>query len=155
APPITMRVTREYDEFGDVTVERNLGDVARSGDERFTESEYVHDAARWIVKSPARVTVKDTDGNRVSETLSYYDGEPYVGLPSGQVTRGNLARDAAWVSGSAYVDRDRKSYDPFGNPIGSLDALGSSDDPTLGHARAVAFDPLLRTYPIRETVYVG
>ena len=44
------------------------------------------------LRLPARVTQSAPDGTVISATVSYYDGDPFTGLPEGQATTGLLTR---------------------------------------------------------------
>lgn len=58
-------------------------------EERFT---YCTNASRWLVKLPARTEYLDGDGVPFSVQIHYYDGEPFVGLPEGQIEAGLVSR---------------------------------------------------------------
>lgn len=122
-------------------------------DERLISSEHIHDTVRWIVDRPQRVTVTDAQGNRTTETRTYYDGADLVGLPSGQVTRGRPTRQEGWVAGQDYINTVRRAFDIFGNTITIMDGLGVPG--STGHRSHVAYDATARTFPTQETIEVG
>lgn len=151
--PITTRKTFDYDDFGNLTAASDLGDLAAPGDERMTLTEYATDTARWIIDKPSHQTQTDAAGNRVAEHRYYYDGAPYTGLSSGQVEKGNLTRESAWVAGDTFIDSKRKAYDPHGNVVGILDPDGTPGGD--GHWVEIAYDPIFATFPVSETIHVG
>jgi RHS repeat-associated protein len=153
-PPVQLRTSRAYDDFGNVIEERHEGALSRAGDERYLTTEYRNDTERWIVDKPAHAMVTDAAGAKVTETYSYYDGPCYVGLPQG-VERGNLTRERSWVEGGDYIDSKRNCYDDYGNVVGLLDPLGDAAALTAGHAREIVYDPTFHTFPVLERIHVG
>jgi RHS repeat-associated protein len=152
-PQETIRSEFAYDDFGNVTEERKYGALSIAGDEAFATSEYVNDTARWLIGLPKRQRASDPAGTKKAETLFYYDGGDFTGLPLGEATKGNLTRKSGWVKGGQYVDLARGAFDGFGNPVASLDPNGVVG--TSGHRRTVAWDGLLHAFPVRETIEVG
>ncbi len=121
------------------------------GDEAYTATEYADPASnsdRWFLRSAIRARsfgVEDgsgePDNGTYTETLSYYDGEAFVGLPHGEVSHGTVVRvvERENVAGDT-VTPTRNRLDTHGNVIESLDALA-----TLGgddHRRAWTLDAL-------------
>ncbi|MBI5409202.1 MAG: VCBS repeat-containing protein [Nitrospirae bacterium] len=145
--PETMRSTYLYDDFGNVTEEKNYGALSITGDEAFSATEYINDTTLWILKVPKRQLITDKDGKKYAETLSYYDGADFVGLSLGQLTKGQLTRKTGWVSGSNYIDLIRNSYDVYGNITAILDPNGNR--------RRLTYDTVLRAFPLREDIEVG
>ena len=145
--PETLSTAFVYDDFGNVTEARNYGALGITGDEVFTFTEYINDTDLWILGLPRRQTTTDAAATVFSETLNYYDGPDYTGLPPGQVDRGNLTRREGWVAETAYVDLVNNAYDTHGNLVGLR-------NPT-GHHRVIAYDSILHTYPVREDIEVG
>ncbi|MBW2107233.1 MAG: VCBS repeat-containing protein, partial [Deltaproteobacteria bacterium] len=147
ATPETIRTTFVYDDFGNITEKRNYGALSITGDEAFTFTEYINDTSLWILGLPQRQSITDENLQTVSETLNYYDGPDYVGLPLGQVAKGNLIRRQGWVEGSTYVNLVRNAYDTYGNIIGIQDPNGN--------LRTIIYDTVLHTYPVQENISVG
>lgn len=154
-PPQMLRTTSDYDDFGNLTAERDYGALSRDDDQRFTLTEYLHDTALWIVDKRAHSMVTDADGTKISEMRVYYDGPPFIGLPEGQVTRGNVMREELWVGSNEYIDKVRNEYDEFGNVVAVLDPLGDPRNLTVGHRRDIAYEAAFRTFPAVETIHVG
>ena len=101
--PETIRTEFNYDDFGNVIEQRNYGALSIVGDEAFAYTEYINDTNLWIIGLPERQHITDgveQNETMVSETLSYYDGDDYVGLAAGAVEKGNLTRQEGWVEGS-------------------------------------------------------
>lgn len=103
-PARRIDTSMDMDPYGHPLVERNLGENSPGStfdDERFTHHEYGFKLEAWILGVPVRQWVTDEGGEFVSETRNYYDGEPFVGLPSGQVgTRALLHRVEQRVNGT-------------------------------------------------------
>ena len=138
----------EYDGFGNVIRQLELGAVgtphARGGrDGRLITSAYANDEAQWLLRFPATIVTADDAGARLGEIHFHYDGEPFVGLPIGQVTHGAVSRKAAWVAGSRFIDLERHQRDEFGNVV-----VGRQPN---GLERKVTFDSH-HTFPIEERV---
>lgn len=147
AVPETVRTSWVYDDFGNPTEERRSGALSIDGDEALTFTGYINDTARWIIGLQRSRRVTDGAGSVVAETMSYYDGPDYAGLPFGQVEKGNLTRTLGRVRESEYVALTRNARDAWGNVVGSLDPNGG--------LRTVTWDSLLRVFPEREQIQVG
>ncbi len=171
----------DLDEVGNTAFEQDRGDLSDPNDDLYTAYEYARNEPAWVVDRVSRVVQRAGDefGPFVSETRNYYDGSAFVGLPLGQVgIRGNLHRAEALISGdpvpaltdrsflrgdprdpAGRVDTLRQRFDEFGNVIISLDAEaalnGSGEPDGAGHERRIDFDPLLRRFPVRETIIIG
>jgi len=155
--PKYLRKDYDYDEYGNVTYELDHGEVASASDdgstpvgddEVFILREYAIDEAEWLVGLVSRESVYDSTGTKVAETVSYYDGAVFVGLPLGQVDRGNLTRKDQWLkSEERYVSAERYRRDAWGNATAMLDAEGGR--------REVAYDSDDHTYPVAERVFTG
>jgi RHS repeat-associated protein len=55
------------------------------------------------LRLPARVTQTAPDGTIISETVVYYDGDPFIGLPEGQATQGLITRTEDRVFDDSFV----------------------------------------------------
>ena len=145
--PETIRTTFAYDDFNNVTEKKEYGALSIAGDEAFTYTEYINDTGNWLIGIPKRTYLTDANGTMLSEVKSYYDGADFTGLSLGQVTRGELTRQEALVSGSTYVNLLRNAYDSFGNIKAIMDARGNQ--------RLISYDSFLHLFPIGETIQVG
>ena len=147
ATPETIRTSWVYDDFGNPTEERRSGALSIDGDEAFTVTGYINDTARWLIGLPRSRRVTDAVGTVVAETLNYYDGPDYAGLPFGQAQKGNLTRTIGRVREGEYVGLARNARDTWGNVVGSRDPNGG--------LRTVTWDALLHAFPVREQIQVG
>ncbi len=176
----------DVDVVGNTSFDWNLGDLDNPSDDLYTGYEYARGGGAWIVDRVTRVSQREgsPDGAFVSEIRNFYDGDPFVGLPLGQVgARGNLHRTQKLISPaddppvvvpeltersylrgdprdpSGRIDSLRQRFDGFGNPVVTLDANavlnGSGQPDDNGHERRVDYDPFLHKFPIRETIVVG
>jgi RHS repeat-associated protein len=150
----TVRVEWEEDTFGNVTKESAWGevrgdDVAFGNDERITLRTYANNVDDWLLGFPATEEIQDGKGNRVRLRRMYYDGAPFQGLPLGQVARGNVTREDAWLG---------PAPDAFAPVIGrAFDADGhvkETRDP-LGGGRTLEWDPSDHTFVRAERRRVG
>ncbi|HEY3497607.1 MAG TPA: toxin TcdB middle/N-terminal domain-containing protein, partial [Polyangiaceae bacterium] len=134
---VTVRENYEYDGYGNRTLLAKLGVTAIgggacepctraegafgapcgdacSGDESYERTRFVSpgDAdGRWILNRPWRKRVSGVDdGDGYSEELTYYDGEPFVGLPAGTLSYGLISRVNLRVSGDERIDGKRFRY---------------------------------------------
>jgi RHS repeat-associated protein len=179
-PMKQIRATTDVNAIGDALFQWELGEHgagAPASDDRYTETEYAHNEAAWILGLPTRVRLRSggPGGGFVSESRNYYDGEAFAGLPPGQVgTRGLLHRAESFISEpadwmprgeplpaieepslavgdprqlQASVNTARTQFDAFGNPVVTLDANGNR--------REIAYDERLKSYPTAETVFTG
>ncbi len=179
-PPRQLRVTSGVNGLGDPLFRWEHGEIENGvpiGERRYTSFEYAHNVSVWILGLPARTRVRagDAAGGFVAETRSYYDGDPFVGLPLGQVgVRGLPHRSESFISEpadwtpngpplpaiaqesrligdprlpGASVNTARSEFDARGNAIAMLDPNGNR--------REVDYDAALNTYPVRERIFTG
>ncbi|HYD50764.1 MAG TPA: SpvB/TcaC N-terminal domain-containing protein [Terriglobales bacterium] len=163
--PKNLRTVTDYDHFGNLTFQGEEGALERTGDERYTFSQFAHNTTNWIVDKAVSRTVRAVPtetGEFVTRARFYYDGPAYQGLPhdgadsSAWVTVGNLTREELFVSENEVIDSSRKAFDEHGNVVGIMDPLG---DPlagaSAGHLTEVEYDPVFHTFPVKETIHVG
>lgn len=98
--PETIRVTYAYDVFGNVTEEHHQGALSIAGDEVDKFTEYINATEPRLLGLVKRELVTNVARNTAAETLSYYDGDAFTGLPRGEVAWGKLTRQQGWVSGT-------------------------------------------------------
>ncbi len=154
-----------YDSYGNITRHADYGivdggDRSAGNDERITTTDYAINADAWLIHEPQRTEVQDGNGVAVSRSEFYYDDDAFSGNNLGQVTVGDLTMKREWINPadpSAFVMSSRTMYDTYGNAVAMLDplAVGGNQSFAAGHARTVAYDGGLHTYPTTETVYVG
>jgi len=151
-----------YDTFGNLRKTIAHGDVAITGDERVTRTDYVYNQAAWIVGKPATIKVLSLDGlTKYSERTFFYDGNTSYTwddlssswIPATPIATGQLTKEEEWLNpGTDPVTT--LSYDAFGNVTTVTDALGrvttntydatgtylTQIANTLGHTRTLAYD---------------
>ena len=127
-----VRTEWDHDLFNNVLEERALGRVDRKtgadipGDERITTKIYAEptspDAPRDRL---AEQIVADADGVQLTATRTYYDGDPEVGLPLGQLgSRGLISRNETWIADDQWAPTLRQTHDARGNVVRVRDAEG-------------------------------
>ncbi|MBV7337572.1 VCBS repeat-containing protein [Chloroflexi bacterium TSY] len=152
---VQLRQNFQQDAYGNQTEHFNYGQVCRGDvtcgdDEVLTYTEYIYRDETWIMNRPQRVYQTDAKGNFVSERRLYYDGDAFVGLPFGQLTRGDLVREEVNLGpddNNRYIDTQRYEYDTFGNRIGIQDGNGN--------LTTIAYDAQMHTFPVVESLHLG
>lgn len=91
-----------YDAVGNVIQERLLASGTRAGvdqptRERVTDLQFATSSTRYLLDKPVRSTVRDGNGQLLTEKHLFYDGPDFVGLPMGKVDRGLVSREEEWV----------------------------------------------------------
>lgn len=161
----TTRVETTYDGYGQVTRSANLGVVYRGspsapigcgecaagacgaqclGDEEVIETSYVEPGSAtggaWILGREVRVLRHDGAGGPRAETVSYYDGPDFMGLPEGTLTRGALTSRRTRISaGDEWIWAIRVRHDAHGNVVEAITPRGAvhvTDD----HRRHYTYD---------------
>lgn len=155
AEHLLLREESTYDGYGNVTLTARLGVVETGagacapcgdrapddfgaacgsqcrGDEVYIETDYITPGAatagRWILGAASRVaTYGDPASDLRTESLLYYDGPAFEGLPHGTLTLGQVTRTTEKVdaAGDAVITTGRYRRDAHGNVIETLDPLG-------------------------------
>lgn len=137
----TVRTEMAYDGYGNVTLHSQLGEVGVEGDELYTETTYVTPSTTWLIGLPAKEQVyADPNGPDRAETITYYDGDDFVGLAEGQATHGFVSRVTKKVDNAgAIVTETRARRDDYGNSVETLDPNGDVSDATE-HRRSYTYD---------------
>ncbi len=135
---LTTRTTISYDGCGNVELSENEGVVGEDGDESYVETTWVtpDTASAWLNGLPVRertygVAGAPSAGGVYRETVTYYDGDDFVGLPEGEATRGFAARTVARVDDDTTITTGRFAADAHGNVverIGPRGTVGGSFD---------------------------
>ncbi|MCX6047961.1 MAG: FG-GAP-like repeat-containing protein [Chloroflexi bacterium] len=154
AQPVQLRQTFAQDNYGNQTQAFNYGqvcgeDVTCGADELLTYTDYIYDESRYRFDRPLRIYQTDAAGTVVSDKRLYYDGDPYVGLPTGQLTRGDLTRQEESLGSNGagrFIPTQRQQFDAFGNAIGIMDANGK--------VITVEYDALMHTFPVVERMHL-
>jgi RHS repeat-associated protein len=151
ATPRTTLVEWEQDDLGNTIAERHWGEVVANdklagNDEGITVRTFANNTTDWILGRVASEELQDASGKRVRMKRFYYDGAAFVGLPLGQIARGDASRSEEWVGpsldqweldGSSAFDRD-------GHVIETKDARGGG--------RLFQWDPHDHTTLLTESV---
>lgn len=166
--PKRTQQTVAYDDNGNPIRQFEFGEVALDGthpglgsDERLTYTTYATNPMVGISDRITQIRITDLAGNFVSEQRRYYDGAAFIGLPLGQVVRGNTMRqedNLGPAAGNRWVQSQRVRYDRYGNQIATLDPNGVLDAngaPTNGHWSSIEFDPIFHSYPIVESIHIS
>ncbi|MEK6714818.1 MAG: LamG-like jellyroll fold domain-containing protein, partial [Candidatus Omnitrophota bacterium] len=123
---ITTRNTFTYDNIGNVLEEVTQGDIAKTGDEKSTQTLYnpAYDIGTSTTLSvgfnrPQQITLKDASGTLVSQkNFVQYD------------SNGNLLREEVWLydplTSIVSYPSSSYSYDSFGNLTSSTNSLGKT-----------------------------
>ncbi|MDX2053374.1 MAG: toxin TcdB middle/N-terminal domain-containing protein [Polyangiaceae bacterium] len=141
----------EQDAYGNVIREKRWGEVRgedrlHGNDETLIQRTFANDPAEWLFGFVATEEVTEADGTRRALKRNYYDGEPFVGLPLEQITRGDLVRQEEWVGPSAteFEMVTATRYNSDGLPIETKDARGGG--------RIFEWDPVHHTGLTSEKV---
>jgi RHS repeat-associated protein len=143
-----------WDDHGNPIRKQQRWDADGQISELVTTMAWTGDTSRWILALPVELRRADAAGTLLALRRFYYDGDPFVGLPLGQVERGNLSRredlvltddlvTAVWgaqppdLAGLGYhrmplgggaegwaVDGLRQRHDARGNSDRHMDPLG-------------------------------
>ncbi|MBM4778277.1 MAG: hypothetical protein GQE15_11300, partial [Archangiaceae bacterium] len=155
ANAVTTRVEYDYDGYGNVVQERELGVVhfgttqqprgcdactqsgafgkpcgmMCTGDERITSTEFITPgtatSGRWMLGKPQRITEGAVVGMNVGETVFFYDGNDFEGLATG-LTQGKASRvQHRFGPGPNDVVSERFRTDTHGNIIERIEPAGT------------------------------
>jgi RHS repeat-associated protein len=146
--PLIVSHTFRFDEHGNVTQDMFEAN-GPSPLVKITNISYAKMSDGTIGSAPSSVVEMTEDGTITREIKTYYDGDPFIGLPLGQATKGNAVKMSMLVSsdrdfdshygthglsaeslgykrqdGYIWVDITRYSYDDKGNFVVAKNALG-------------------------------
>lgn len=148
--PKTTRTETDYDEWGNVTETREFGlvegdNVAVGNDERVTRTTWAINEGEWLLRYLATEELRELNGGRLAMRRRYLDGEPFVGLPVGQITRGDLTREEVWVGpGDRWIESGSFRRDTHGNSVEEKDGDG--------RRRLIEWDPVTSAWPVSEAI---
>ncbi|MFH1722947.1 MAG: RHS repeat-associated core domain-containing protein [Candidatus Altiarchaeota archaeon] len=118
-----------YDQYGNVLMERQMGDVSHGFDDRAFYSEYYYDSNRWIVDKPSHTWIDDMgQGGIAKESWFTYDAN------------GKLIRDERRLDGQSNPVTEY-SHDSYGNVVWMRDPNGQ--------VTSYSYDSLTRTFPVQ------
>ncbi|HEU4404594.1 MAG TPA: toxin TcdB middle/N-terminal domain-containing protein [Polyangiaceae bacterium] len=130
SPRVTL-TEWEHDAWGNVTEERRWGEVVGDDklagrDEAITRRTFAQNEGDWLLGRLATEERLDGAGVRVALARLYYDGEPFVGLPLGQLARGDRSRREEWVGPGpdAFELEIATAYNADGQPVETRDGRG-------------------------------
>ncbi len=165
---VTTEARMQYDGYGNVVRSENLGITAIGGqgcepcadrpegvfgepcgaqcigDETYDTAQYVptdQTGGRWIISTPFRTQRFGADGSDLkTETLKYYDGPAFEGLPLGFLEQGNATRTTVKVykDSQEVIEAARHRFDRHGNAVEMIGPLGEVDGQT--HRRVYTYD---------------
>jgi RHS repeat-associated protein len=151
---------KRVEHYGEVGVESRVPnepfdartfDLALGNDERFSDLTYADNIASWILGRPATTRSLSAMGAVLGQDRSYYDGESFIGLPLGEVSRGMVTRRTAWLkdhSGSErWIESQRLQHDTHGNVIATKNPLG--------FVHEIEYDADTAEFPTTEHLLVG
>jgi RHS repeat-associated protein len=136
----------KYDEFGNRTEETK--ESRWHGDNGIVhvsilkkETHYAKNVSKWLVGLPCREVVRDGDGKLLSGKIVYYDGPNFIGLPAGEVAKGNMTRERHLALTEELANQVYGSVDM--EPLGYIKAT----DPILG--QGLYIDKVLQRHDAR------
>ena len=144
-----------YDAYGNLTLSYNLGDLSTGSDDTTTAITYAPaDTTNWLIGFPTAQRIykglspTPVATDKLSETLTYYDGASSCTTPAGSattVTKGHVTKVERWLNGGT-------------NPISGMEynAFGGvtcTRDPK-GNTATLAYDPTI-TFPLTSTNALG
>ncbi|PZF79455.1 hypothetical protein C1I92_31040 [Jiangella anatolica] len=126
----TTDVVHSYDAYGLRTQTDDRGDTSTTSDDLCTRTTYARNTSAHILDRPSRVetvsvecaTTPTRPGHVVIDQRFGYDGGAVGTAP----TRGNVTLTEeldSWSSGPVYVQAGSGTYDAYGRPTSSTDAL--------------------------------
>ncbi|PIQ86896.1 MAG: hypothetical protein COV74_02960 [Candidatus Omnitrophica bacterium CG11_big_fil_rev_8_21_14_0_20_45_26] len=156
--PNTSKQTRQrfiYDNYGNVSIQYDDGDIAISTDDRRTEHQYATNTGAYIVNALAVTTVYQ-DTEKIQEQYFYYDNHANLFDPP-EKARLSKHKELPSDPDPAPITRVT-SYDDFGNPLTIEDPLTNVTTNEydnvlnlfltkvtnhLGHTQTFTYDPLI------------
>ncbi|TQL02728.1 RHS repeat-associated core domain-containing protein [Cellulomonas sp. SLBN-39] len=129
---VTRTVTTYDDTYGLPVSVDDQGDVATAADDRCTRTEYARNTAAHIVGAMRRTETVGVScsatparpGDVLADMRVSYDGQAYGEVPTrGQVTRSETLKSYSGTT-PVYVTESTSTYDAYGRPTSSTDALG-------------------------------
>ena len=149
----TRRVGYLYDAYGNVTEERQHGDVSDPADGRTVRSSYYPNTSAWLVGLPGAVETFEgigTGGPLRHRRLLHYDGNASETTPpvKGDLTRESQGLNHADPSLTAWETRQYE-YDAWGNRTAAID--GNGNRTTTAYDATYHAYPVLKSYPVNAS----
>src|SRR5262249_55900109 len=125
------RINRSYNDDGLVTQVEDLGDVADAADDQCTRTWYARSDPTWLIALASRAESVATScgatpsypAQAISDVRTYYDGGA-LGAPPPAGNPTTIERLDSYSGGQpVYVTAARTTYDAYGRPLDTFDAL--------------------------------
>ena len=139
----------QYDSYGNLTQQISQGDADTSGDERTQITEYSANMDGYLIGYPIHQKTLDANGNTFAESWLYYDNS-YTQSP----VKGNLTKTVHWLQGGTDPVLTQ-SYDAYGNPTDSYDALWNATSGAQGNHKTISYDDTYHQFPSTVTQAAG
>ena len=144
----------ENPQYGDPTQVVNDGQVdptagtSIDANKTTTNVSYVYNTNNWIIGLPAQIITQDTNGNKISQTSFYYDGDTKgTAAPS----MGRLTSKVNWLGSTILPDpKTTYTYDAYGNLQTTVDPNKNST--TITYDNTVHMFPVQTTNALKQTV---
>ena len=117
------RVTRDFDDYGNVVEETAHGDADVLGDEITVATDYSPETVDYIVSLPARIRSFEGDGTTgtlLTESRIHYDDATDWATPP---LRGDPTETQEWLDTESKFIPSRAEFDGFGNVTATIDPL--------------------------------
>ncbi|MEY9582010.1 RHS repeat-associated core domain-containing protein [Sinorhizobium fredii] len=141
----TLKTTRSFDAWGNITAEINHGRTDKEGDEVLVDTDYTVNTAKYIMSLPHRQRTYDgvdLTGTLLKQTLFFYDENAHAAAPD----QGSLTARRDYTTASSY-QTSTFTYVVYGN---RLTATISGDETTTW-----VYDPGYHLYVVKETNPLG
>ncbi len=128
-------------------------------DETIIVRSFANNEEDWVLGRLATEEIQDADGKRYAYTRKYYDGEAFFGLDLGEIARGEVTREEAWVGPDPndFEVVTSTRYDDQGLPVETRDGRGGgrlfewADDRTHLLSETVKLDSGVELREVAET----
>lgn len=123
-------------------------DLEVGEDEMITQSDALYDVSKWLIGLPYLSRILDIEGTVTAQSRTFYDGNPFEGLPLGTADIGLVTRQEAW-----FKEEDR--WIPTKMAAYNADGLVDRTRDVLGNRTELEYDAKTRALPIVERVFLG
>lgn len=151
------RTDNTFDDYGQITTSSETGDMAKTGDERCTNTRYARNIQANILDlvAEAKTVAVDCDAtptlpkDLVSVERSYYDGATTLAAPP---TKGDVTRtDGQDAAGTGFLTTETRTHDTYGRVHTSTDATGATTTTDFTPATGAAPLTTVITNPLGHT----
>ncbi|HQR15828.1 MAG TPA: SpvB/TcaC N-terminal domain-containing protein [Nitrospira sp.] len=155
---LTRTAYVQYDAYGNVLREDQMGDLSTTNDDRTVIRTFANNMTDWLIGFPTSETSYAGIGTttQVAQTTLYYDGTTGCSVASmNQVpTKGHVTRTVRWLNGGTSPET-RMAYDAFGNLTCTRDALGQTSTVTYDSTNTFAKTATNPLGHVVTTAYYG